>query len=67
MSIQANNIPADKLCALAASNARLNRFTENLPVRSVKADIKADCASINRTYEAVEKRFAAAVSVPEAC
>ena len=67
MSIQANNIPADKLCALAASNARLNRFTENLPVRFVKADIKAACASINRTYEAVEKRFAAAVSVPEAC
>lgn len=67
MSIQGNNTPKDKLYALAASNARLNKFTENLPVRCLKSDIRAACVSINRTYEAVEKRFASAVSVPEAC
>ena len=67
MSIQENNIPEDKLYELAASNARLNKFTENLPARYVKADIKAACTSINRTYETVEKRFSSAVSMPEAC
>lgn len=67
MSIKEQNNPTEKLYALAASNARLNKFTENLPVRYVKADIRAACASINRAFEAVEKRFAAAVHVPGAC
>ena len=64
MSIKEQNNPTEKLYALAASNARLNKFTENLPVRYVKADIRAAYASINRAFEAVEKRFAAAVHVP---
>lgn len=67
MSIKEQNNPTEKLYALAASNARLNKFTENLPVRYVKADIRAACASINRAFEAVEKRFASAVHVPGAC
>lgn len=67
MNIQENNKPAEKLYALAASSARLNKFTENLPVRYIKTDIRSACASINSAYSAVEKRFASAVSMPEAC
>ncbi len=67
MNTQGKSIPSDKLYKLAASNARLNKFTENMPVRLVKADIKAACSKINRAYELSEKRFANSVNVPVAC